>query len=435
MRQSRWKWVSVVGALLALLLVAGSLRVADRADEASGNGPPTAPSTGDAGPLRRAPGFLYGRVETVRASYEGRIRFGGVQEAFWTDTFDAFKKENPWQSFVDPEALIDEEPVEVFGVSLGTRKRPVNLRRPFRVAFGDIVALEPEVSNLFVELKSGATLRLDRMGADDFGDGLRVWDADRGVVDLDELSVRRIEFLAPPPMRAPRRLYGTVRSSAGEFTGFIQWDREASVDTDPIVGRSDEGSSELSFGQVRRVERTADGSLWSLRDGRRIELTGTRSVGSGHRGVAVTDERYGRAVVGWSSFESLDLREAGSGPGYESFAAGGPLRGRVTLIDDSTLEGRLVYDLDESETTDTLDVSRGDVDYALRLSDVAVIEPRHDVHCATPPRVTLRGGQTLELDCSGDLAPTHAGVLVFRGETPTYAAWSAVRLVELFDTP
>lgn len=386
-----------------------------------------------------APGYLYGRVETATGSYEGRLRFGGVQEAFWNDLFDAFKKENPWEPYVDAEALLEEEPVEVFGLRLGSRERAPSLRRPFRVAFGDIVELEAGVTNLWVTLKNGSRWRLDRMGADDFGDGLRVWDTQRGAIDIDEIAVRRIEFLPTPPLDGPGRLYGTVRSSRGDFTGFIQWDREASVDTDEVIGRSAEGPRRLRFADVSRVTRIGKGSSWTLRDGRTVRLTGNRSVGRGHRGVAVADPRYGRVAVDWSVFQSLELSEGGPGPSYQSFVAGRALDGRVTLADGSILEGRLVFDLDESETTDTLDVSRDGIDYVLAFRRVAVIEPSHADDCAQQPaRVELRTGEVLELDCSGDLAPSNAGVLTFAEgaaqEEPIYAKWRDVRLVELSDS-
>src|SRR5437868_7033586 len=43
------------------------------------------------------PGFLYGRITTVDgATYEGRLRWGGDQEAFWGDYFNGSKDKNPW---------------------------------------------------------------------------------------------------------------------------------------------------------------------------------------------------------------------------------------------------------------------------------------------------------------------------------------------------
>ena len=46
-------------------------------------------------------GFLYGRVtRDDDATYEGRLRFGGEEEAFWGHYFNGLKRENPWAMHV-----------------------------------------------------------------------------------------------------------------------------------------------------------------------------------------------------------------------------------------------------------------------------------------------------------------------------------------------
>src|SRR5687768_10165117 len=66
------------------------------------------------------PGFLYGRITTAfGATYEGRLRFGGDQEAFWGDYFNGAKDENPWVAHVPPERLATEQrPIEILGVEI-----------------------------------------------------------------------------------------------------------------------------------------------------------------------------------------------------------------------------------------------------------------------------------------------------------------------------
>ena len=65
-------------------------------------------------------GFLYGRITTVvGASYEGRLRWGGDQEAFWSDYFNGFKDHNPWATYVSPEHLPTEHrSIEIFGFQI-----------------------------------------------------------------------------------------------------------------------------------------------------------------------------------------------------------------------------------------------------------------------------------------------------------------------------
>src|SRR6185295_20158375 len=64
------------------------------------------------------PGFLYGRVTTVDgAAYEGRLRFGDNEEAYWGDYFNGAKAENPWATQVD-RLPTESKPISIFGVEI-----------------------------------------------------------------------------------------------------------------------------------------------------------------------------------------------------------------------------------------------------------------------------------------------------------------------------
>src|SRR5688500_11692064 len=62
--------------------------------------------------------FLYGRITTVDGvTYEGRLRWGSGEEAFWGNYFNGAKKANPWVAHVPPERLPKERrPIEIFGL-------------------------------------------------------------------------------------------------------------------------------------------------------------------------------------------------------------------------------------------------------------------------------------------------------------------------------
>ena len=82
------------------------------------------------------PSFLYGRITTIDGvTYEGRLRWGGGQEAFWGDYFNGAKKENPWVAYVPPERLPKERrPIEIFGIKIAHREQPDRLRPAFHGA-------------------------------------------------------------------------------------------------------------------------------------------------------------------------------------------------------------------------------------------------------------------------------------------------------------
>jgi hypothetical protein len=433
-----------IGVLLLVALAAVHLslqRDGRPAPAASPAVPPTAPPVGEeADPAAAAyPGFLYGRILTVEgATYEGRLRWGkgGGQEASWGDYFNGDKIENPWAAHVPPERLIERYAIRIFGVKIAQEERPADLHRFFMARFGDIARIEARGNQVRVTLKSGTVFDLNRFGASDFDDGVRVWDGKRGVVDLDSLRIRAIELLpATGSGPTPGRLHGTVRTRQGEeFTGFVQWDREECVGSDEIEGNAADGKLSLRFDTIRSIaRRSPDSSRVTLLDGREIVLSGTSDVGRSSRGIYVDDRRYGRVLVTWYAFDRADFGvdvRAGDSPSYGDFPPGRPLKGSVTTRAGRRVAGRIVYDLDESETTETLDAPFQGVDYTIPFSLVAsIVPPGREEHA----RVTLRNGEELRLDDSGDLGARNAGLLIFAGgrQRPEYVPWTDVQRIDL----
>ena len=425
--------------LLAFLVLAACHRDLEQDVEPGASTLPAITSSTAATALEAHQGFLYGRVNTDEpATYEGRLRFGEDEEAFWGDYFNGFKDENPWATHVPHDRLTQERRLKIFGFDIYLGQRPIDLGRPLMARFGDIARIEARGRDLRVTLKSGTVFRLDRFAADDFADGLRVWDATRGVVDLDEWRIRSIEFLPTAGLEAaPGRLHGTVHTAQGDFTGFIQWDREKCVGPDELVGHTPDRELSLRFDTIRSVERRSrDSSLVTLLDGREMVLSGTRDAGRGHRGTYVDDRRYGRVLVSWDAFERIDFSPGGSGPAYGDFPPGRPLTGSVITSDGRHLTGRLVYDLDESETTETLDAPFEGVDYTIPFGLIASIVPAgRDEGGGQHARVTLHDGEELQLEPTGDLGEGNSGMLIFVDvRRPEYVPWTDIAQVEFLAT-
>jgi hypothetical protein len=396
----------------------------------------TAPVTSEA-----HQGFIFGRVTTDDgAIYEGRLRFGGDEEAFWGDYFNGSKADNPWVAHAPLEKLTERSPLEIFGVEILQWEQQINLARPFMVRFGDIARIEPKGRDLQVTLKSGTTFHLDLWAADDFADGVRVWDARRGVLDFDEGQIRSIDFLAAGrPGTISDQLHGTVRTRERSFTGFIQWDRQKGVASDELKGLSADGERSLRFDTIRSIERKSSNSaLVTLRDSKEIVLSEIGEGGPDNRGTTyVDDRRYGRVLVSWNAFERVDFTPGGSSPAYSDFPAGRPLTGEVTTSDGRRLAGRLVYDLDESETTETLDAPSQGVDYTLLFGLIASITlPAPEERPPGRAKLTLHIGEGLQLDLNGDLAKGNAGMLVFVDgrKQAEYVRWTDIKQIR-FDRP
>ncbi len=447
--------------VLVLLAIAAGYRVLNQdAHPAAATSPAIPPSTSPPAAKTHPAaetdqGFLYGRITTVEgATYKGRLRWGkeGDQEAFWGDYFNGFKHENPWAAHVPPGRLPKvRRPIEIFGIEIFHRERPIDLGRPFMARFGDVARMEARGREVRVTLKSGTAFDLERFEASDFDDGVRVWDGRRGVVDLeggieprlrdlqlgrDRGRIRTVELLpAPSPGAAPYRLHGTVRTRQGDFTGFVQWNRTECVGTDEVHGRTADGKLSLRFDTIRSIARgSRDSSLVTLLDGRKIALSGIEVVGDGNRrGIYVDDGRYGRVLISWDAFERVDFSPGGSGPAYGDFPPGRPLTGSVTTRAGRRLAGRLIYDLDESETTETLDAPAQGVDYTIPFGLVAsIVLPGREERGAQRARVTLQSGEELQLERAGDLGKGNAGLLIFVDglQRPEYVPWTDVEQID-----
>ena len=424
----------VTAALLLILVLVFRNRVLEQDVEPDATSPAVTRSTPATAPpaaeIHR--GFLYGRITTVDgATHEGRLRWGGDQEAFWGDFFNGAKDENHWAAYLPGEP----SPFEIFGFRIGSGES--NLGRLFMAHFGDIARIEAHVWDVQVTLKSGTVFDLDRNAAGDIDDGVRVWNSRHEVVDLDARRIRTIEFLPTASLvSAPDRLHGTVRTRGGDFTGFIQWDQQDAVSTDDLKGRTDDGERSLRYETIRSIARhSRDRALVTLVDGRELVLSNSREFGHGNRGIHVDDRRYGRVLISWDAFERLDFSPGGSsGPAYDDFPPGRPLRGSVTTRDGRRLAGRLVYDFDESETTETFDAPFQGVDYNIPFGLIASIVPAaRGGGGSQRDKVILQGGEELQLDRDGDFGQRNAGMLIFVDgrERPEYVRWTDVEQVAL----
>jgi hypothetical protein len=254
------------------------------------------------------------------------------------------------------------------------------------------------------------------------------------------VRIRAIELFPTARLGAvPARLHGTVHTRHGDFSGFVQWYRQDCVGLDELDGRTADGALRLRFDTIRSIaRRSGDSALVTLLDGREIVLAGTREVGSGNRGIYVDDPRYGRVLVSWGAFERIDFTAGGSGPAYDDFARGRPLTGSVTTRGGRRLTGRLVYDLDESEITETLDAPSQGVDYTIPFGLIASITPvGREERGALRAKVTLHDGQELQLDRAGDLGERNAGMLIFVDgrERAEYVQWTDIGQVDFHRPP
>jgi hypothetical protein len=218
-------------------------------------------------------GFLYGRITTYGgATYEGRLRWGGDEEAFWGDYFNGSKDENPW---------------------IAHRMRQIDLGRFFMARGGDIARIEARGGDVRVTLKSGTVFDLDRLEASDFDDGVRVWDGRRGVLDLDSLQISTIELLP---------------------AGRLVYDLDESETTETLDAPSQSVDYTIPFGLIASIvspggeERGAQRARVTLHSGEELQLESTGDLGEGNAGMLIFVEGRERPeYVPWTDVEQVDF--------------------------------------------------------------------------------------------------------------------------------
>ena len=393
----------------------------------------TARSAGNAssGAAVEPAGFLYGTVETTGGRrYTGVLRWGD-EEAFWDDLFNAQKAKLPYIDRL-PEDQRRRREIRILGLRISYDWDEWVKGRQFIARFGDIKEIRPKTGEkVDVVMKSGTTYRLDD-GSNDIGATVRVQDPDLGTVEIDWKKIEQINFAAAPSDAGPldRRLYGEVTTEDGVFHGFVQWDSQECLGADKLDGESEDGKLSLEMGRIRSIEKKSrNGARVGMKDGRTYDLHGTNDVDSSIRGIFVEDEHFGRVKISWDAFNRVDFREGpATGRGYADYKPATPLRGTVTDRDGKTWKGRLVFDLDESETWEMLNGERHGVEYDIPFERVRSIAPFDD----DTSDVTLRNGRELRLEDSQDVTASNSGVLVMpeRGGPEHYVPWEEVRRVE-----
>lgn len=355
-----------------------------------------------------AGGEIYGTITTVRGEkLTGPIRWD-KNENLWDDFLDAEKDRRVRISHhgarisLFGEDLRDWIPGDAWGFSR------------FSIPFGHVRSIEPlSRSRVLLRLKNGEEIRVRAGGSTDLGEdmrGLVVDDRLKGKVDVKWGQVERIEFAQGSGAgRDAERLYGTVESRRGEFTGFIVWDRDEALREDVLDGEDRNGKRAIAFRDIKEIRRRDSRSCQvSPASGPPVVLRGTNDVNAENRGIQITVPGLGRVEVGWDEFQRVVFLDPPPSPRYADFDGGRRLSGTVTTADGRSHAGRIIWDDDEKYTWETLDGDADGVDYAILFENVRSIERAS----SRSAEVELRNGQVVVLTGSNDVDRENKGVRI-----------------------
>ena len=383
-------------------------------------------------------GFIYGRVVTESGTeYTGFLRWGN-QEAFWDDLFHSAKEVLPYLEDLEED---DRRDLRRRGRKRFSFPKIWNMvieddgwpgTRMFIARFGDISRIEPRRrGQATVHMRNGKEYEV-KGASDDVSSKIHVGDKSLGKIDLRWDRIESIEFMSAPKGADPGvwRLYGKVETHEGDFEGYIQWDKQECLNIDRLDGDTEDGDLSIEMGRIRSIERRGRrSSTVVLKDDRTLRLHGSNDVNHENRGIMIQDPDYGRVTVGWKSFKRLTFIDSpGSGQGYGDYPARGPLTGTVTDDKGKKYNGRIVFDLDESEGWEMLNGKIEDVEFDIPFWSVISLEPRGSDEC----RIVLKSGKKLTFEDGHDVTGRNAGILVFTDDDrdPVYLRWKDIERME-----
>ena len=387
-------------------------------------------------------GFIYGKVTTEDGdTYEGPLRWG-KEEVYWTDMFNASKKENKNLDYLSNREL-DELEDRYDDNRNNIVSRFVNITwddnnngrfvHEFSTQFGNLKSLEIRSNDrVEVELKNGDYIRVDGSGYNDVGAKITILDKELGKVRLSWGNLERIDFL-PTPANLDQKfgepLYGTVVCDLGEFTGYVQWDHDERVGTDILDGEEDGDDYEIAFDKIQSIEKDGySSSLVELKSGRTLDLRGTNDVDDDNKGIIVTVKGLGRVDIDWDEFDKVTFKDApGSVPSYDSFGSPKKMKGTVEVDNGDTHTGDIIYDLDEEYTFELLNGEDDDVKFIIPFSNIKEITPRGSYSA----NVILQDGSKLNLEDGQDVTKKNLGILIKTNGDRVYVPWDRVDKITL----
>jgi hypothetical protein len=377
-------------------------------------------------------GVLYGTVLTRDGrTLQGELRWDR-NENFWDDLLDATKEE---------EVVIQVDEAEnsfsFFGMRLPSwGDNESYVRHQFSIPFGHLTSIQVQDSGWAeVTLKDGSTFRVRTTG--DLGSSMRGIELIAGGGEAHELQwedLKRVDFSSAPQATQgqstdTQRLYGTVETRSGKFTGFVVWDRDEALLVDTVDGEHAGQDHEIPFADIRFIAREGyRGSKLGLQDGSEIILTGTNDVDENNRGILIAVADLGHVTVEWDDFIRFDLSAAPPSAAYESFDGGYRLQGRLTAADGTVREGVITWDKDERFSWETVDGRSEDIKYSIPFANISSIENSSRRGSV----VHLRNGKAMELRDSNDVDDGNKGIAVESQDGQSVElAWDDFQAIEL----
>jgi hypothetical protein len=253
-----------------------------------------------------------------------------------------------------------------------------------------------------------------------------------------------IPFVCPEVHAESGRIYGKVYTQDDEvYEGRIRWDDHETF-WDDILDATKNGSARsdresrrvdkqievlgvkiswtqdeeqdghrrfgIRLGRLRSIRRRSrKAAILELKDGSRLRVSSSGTdIGPSNRGIIIFDKDLGQITVDWSDFEKVVFSPEPDDYIPASEESEWRLFGTVTTWDDQQFRGFIMWDKDESLSSDFLDGESRDEEMKIPFANIRAIE-RKSSSSAT---VELISGRKLRLRGTNDVNDENRGIVV-----------------------
>lgn len=295
--------------------------------------------------------------------------------------------------------------------------------------FGDIASIHiTGASDAQIYLKSGSKIRVATAPGENrhLGKDISILDGKLKRIKWDQIS--RINFKNTPANFAPFKgqlLYGTVSTSAGELTGFIQWDKQKFLNSQKLQGKIGDATdnSEFEFGEIQSITKREEGAIVALKSENKLFLHRNGDVNKSNKGVVVMHPVWGRAIVQWEAFRSIKFSAIPPNLGYEQYTRPKRVYATVETIDGRIYKGNCTFDLDEDWDMELLEGSTGGVHFQIPFQQLSKVNPLN----TSLSKVLMKNGKVLNLGNHNDVTAKNWGVIVWLIDSKyKYIPWDKV---------
>jgi hypothetical protein len=379
-------------------------------------------------------GLIYGEIVLKdKTSIVGAIRWSGGQ-LLWSDILLVSKTNSYILNYLskaqredlnsrDEESGLDWEFTNLFKDKLPERQNEILCR------FGDISSVHVTgASQAQIYLKSGSKIRVVTAQSENrhMGKDVAVYDGKLRKIKWDQIS--RVNFRNSPENFNPfkgKLLYGTVSTSAGELTGFIQWDKLKFLSTQKLQGKIGDNTenSEYRFDLIHSIIKKEKGAIVKFKSDKSVFLHRNGDVNLSNRGIVVMHPVWGRAVVEWEAFHSVRFLTVPHDFGYQRYTKPKRIYATVRTTDGKIYKGNCTFDLDEDWNIELFEGSSGNVHFQIPFHQVSKVAPVNPGQA----KVILKNKKTLTLDGHNDVTEKNWGVIVWLADSKyQYIPWNKV---------